>query len=122
MKILLVDDERDILDSVKRGLEMRNFDVDAYDDPMDAIRSFRKGTYEMAILDIKMPHMNGFQLYREILQIDPEVKVRFLSAFEEYRDEFRRAFPDLDERRFIRKPTTILRLAEIIVEDLKVVG
>ena len=122
MKILLVDDERDILDSVKRGLEMKNFEVDAYDDPIDAMRNFRKGTYEMAILDIKMPHMNGFQLYREILQIDPEVKVRFLSAFEEYRDEFRRAFPDLDERRFIRKPTTILRLAEIIVDDLKVVG
>ena len=119
MKILLVDDEPDILESVKTGLERRGFRVDAYADPATALAHFKKGAYEMALLDIRMPKMNGFQLYREILLRDENVRVKFFSAFEEYRDEFRRAFPELDERRFIRKPTPLGRLAEILAKELE---
>lgn len=122
VKILIVDDERDILDSLKHGLELKGFEVDAYGDPLEALAHFRKQVYEMALLDVRMPRMNGFQLYREMLKMDGRVKVRFLTAFEEYRDEFKRAFPELDERRFIRKPMTMGRLADIINGDLKITG
>jgi len=112
MKVLLVDDELDILRSVKKGLEMRGLTVDAYDDPVKALSSFKPGIYEIAVIDVKMPKMNGFQLYREILKRDDKVKVRFFTAFEEYRDEFKKAFPELDEHRFIKKPSTIGAIVE----------
>jgi DNA-binding response OmpR family regulator len=120
VKILLVDDESDVLTSVKQGLEIRGFQVDAFSDPRDALKHFRKNTYEIALLDVRMPGMNGFQLYREILKRDDQVKVRFFTAFEEFRDEFRKAFPELDERRFIRKPTTLARLTQILITEMKV--
>ena len=120
LKILLVDDEPDIVRAVKTGLELRGLPVDAFEDPVAALKAFRPNTYSIAILDIRMPKINGFQLYREILKRDDKVKVRFLTAFEEFREEFKRAFPELDEHRFIRKPTTIGKIAEELIADLKV--
>jgi DNA-binding response OmpR family regulator len=120
MKVLLVDDEPDILMSVKLGLEKRGLTVDAFDDPEVALREFRPDTYDFAILDIRMPKMNGFELYREILKRDGNVRVRFFTAFEEYREDFKKAFPELDERRFIRKPATIGAISEALLGDLKV--
>jgi len=63
--------------------------------------------------------MNGFQLYREIMKRDDKVKVRFFTAFEEFREEFRKAFPELDERRFIRKPASLSKIADDVLADLK---
>ena len=120
MRILLVDDEADVLASVKRGLEMRGFEVDAFEDPVKALQQFRRDTYEIALLDVRMPRLNGFQLYREILKRDENVRVRFFTAYEEFRDEFRKAFPELDERRFIRKPTTLARLTQILPNEYQV--
>jgi|SRR5882762_15510 len=120
MRILLVDDELDIVKAVKKGLEMRGLSVDAFEDPEKALKAFRPNTYNIAILDVSMPKMNGFQLYREILRRDDKVRVRFFTAFEEFREEFKKAFPELDERRFIRKPTTISKLAEELLADLKI--
>jgi len=119
MRVLLVDDEPDIVDVVKRGLEMLGLPVDAFVDPEKALQAFRPDTYDIAILDVRMPKINGFQLYREILKRDDKVRVRFLTAFEEFREEFKRAFPDLVERRFIKKPTTIGKIAEVLLADLK---
>lgn len=51
----------------------------------------------MLLLDINMPQMNGFELYKKLNQIDSEVKVCFVTAFEEYYSEFKSEFPDLDE-------------------------
>ncbi len=119
MKILLVDDEEDVLSSVKKGLEAKGFEVDAFDDPVEALQSFRKDAYQVALLDVRMPRMNGFQLYREILKRDGNVKVRFFTAYEEFREEFKKAFLELDEQRFIRKPTTLHRLTQILLNELQ---
>jgi len=119
MRVLLVDDDPDIVDVVKRGLEMLGLPVDAFVDPEKALQAFRPDTYDIAILDVRMPRLNGFQLYREILKRDDKVRVRFFTAFEEFREEFKRAFPDLVERRFIKKPTTIGKIAEVLLADLK---
>jgi two-component system, OmpR family, response regulator ChvI len=120
MKVLLVDDEPDILTAVKRGLELRGLSVDAFDDPETALSQFKPNTYDIAILDVRMPKMNGFQLYRELIRRDDNIKVRFFTAFEEYRDEFKVAFPELDENRFIRKPASIGKIAEELLADVKV--
>ena len=118
-RILVVDDEKDILQVVKLGLERRGFSVDAFSDPEEALRAFKPSTYDLAILDVRMPKMNGFQLYREISKRDGKLKVRFFTAYEEFRNEFRKAFPELDERRFIKKPASLSKIAEEVLEDLR---
>jgi len=65
-----------------------------------------------------MPRMNGFQLYREIMKRDDKTKVLFITAFEESPEEFRKAFPELDKHRFMRKPFTISKLKDRIVQGI----
>ncbi len=66
-----------------------------------------------------MPHMNGFQLYSKIRQIDQDAKVCFITAFEEYYDEFNRIFPDLKKREcFIRKPISMNDLIRTVKSHL----
>jgi len=72
-----------------------------------ALENFRKeaGLYDMIILDIKMPDMNGFELYKQIKKIDDKVKVCFLTAGEMDYEQFRKElFPSLDENCYIQKP------------------
>jgi CheY-like chemotaxis protein len=79
-KILLVDDEQDLILTFQLILEHEGFKVYPYDNPLHALSSFKSGLYDLAILDIKMPHMDGFQLYEEIKKIDRSVKVCFITA------------------------------------------
>ncbi len=70
-RILVVDDEPDINLTIKTALEEENsFEVDTFDDPVIALDNFRKGVYDLLILDIKMPKMHRFEQYREIRKID----------------------------------------------------
>ena len=94
--------------------------MDAFTDPEKALQTFRPNRYNVVILDVRMPKINGFQLYREMSKRDDQVRVRFLTAFETYREEFKKAFPELDERRFIKKPATISKIAEDVLADLEV--
>jgi two-component system, OmpR family, response regulator ChvI len=114
-----VDDEPDITKAVKLGLEMKGFQVDAYNDPLEALQKFKPGMYDLALLDIRMPKLNGFELYRELLKVDDRIRVRFFTAFEEYRTEFKKAFPELDQSRFIRKPASLSNLVAVLVEESK---
>src|SRR4051794_32534203 len=99
--VLLVDDEEDVKLALKIALEENGFKVDAFDDPIIALDNFKKGIYDLLILDIKMPKMHGFELYREIRRIDNEVKICFLTAGEMYYGAYADIF---NENQFIRKP------------------
>ena len=106
-RILVVDDEPDVNLTLKISLEDKGFKVDTFDDPLLALENFKAGVYGLLILDIKMPEMNGFELYREIKKIDDKVKVCFLTALTELHDyeAFRKeVFPKVGERYFIQKP------------------
>jgi two-component system, OmpR family, response regulator ChvI len=81
-KILIVDDETDINLALKVTLEEEGFKVDTFDDTLVALDNFKERFYDLLILDIKMPKMNGFELYKELRKIDDKVKVCFLTAFE----------------------------------------
>jgi DNA-binding response OmpR family regulator len=95
-RILIVDDEADVNLAVKMALEENDFKVDAFDDPGLALENLKAGLYDLLILDIKMPKMNGFELCREIRKIDKNVRIFFLTAGM-YQDIF-------DQNQFIRKP------------------
>ena len=107
LKILIVDDEPDITIALKMYLELQGFHVDAFTDPVNALAQFKAGFYHLLILDIKMPEMNGFELYKEIKKKDDTVKVFFLTALSKMHDydAFKKeVFPKEGERYFIAKP------------------
>src|ERR671910_2798953 len=105
-KILLIDDEPDIIYSIKRVLEINEFLVDSYTDPTLALSNFKPGLYDLLLLDIKMPKMNGFELYQKTKEIDSNVKICFFTASELFYEEYRRidGLPRVDKEYFIQKP------------------
>src|SRR5262249_1898267 len=106
-RILIVDDESDITTALKIYLEIQGFQVDAFTDPVYALAQFKAGFYQLLILDIKMPEMNGFELYTEIKKKDNTIKVFFLTALSEMHDydAFKKeVYPKEGERYFIAKP------------------
>jgi DNA-binding response OmpR family regulator len=88
-RILAIDDEPDITLMLRLGLEDGGFDVDAFSDPELALSSFRPGLYDLVLIDIMMPKMDGFALYEQLKKVDPGVKVCFLTASEMYHEENR---------------------------------
>jgi DNA-binding NtrC family response regulator len=114
IKLLLVDDEPDVMSSFKKGLEVYGYTVDGYTDPELALANFRPNTYDLLLLDINMPKMDGFKLFQQIEKKDPKSKVCFVTAYETYFEAFREIFPDLDIGNFLRKPISMENLAKQI--------
>ncbi len=106
-RVLIVDDEVDITDALKAGLERHGFRVETFNDPALALSKFAPGLYDVSILDIRMPGMNGFELYREMRKIDGRASVCFLTAFDVHKEEFEKMFPDVKVKAFLKKPITI---------------
>ena len=120
-RILLVDDEVDILHVLKRGLEINGFQVEGYSSPQEVLVSFKPSKYDLAILDIRMPGLSGFQLYREIKKLDPTITACFLSAFEVHPNEFKIVFPSMMEvKAIIKKPVSINHLLREITPLLRI--
>jgi DNA-binding response OmpR family regulator len=123
---LLVDDEQDITWILCNILQESGFEVTSFNDPLLALKHFKPHYYNLVILDIKMPDMNGFELYRKIRRKDKRMKVCFLTAasefteYEQYREE---ASPKLGERHFVAKPVSndelIRRINEMLTNSLK---
>jgi CheY-like chemotaxis protein len=105
-RILIVDDEPDTNFTFKVVLENDGFKVDSFADPLLVLQNFKAGLYDLVLLDIIMPKMNGFELYEEIKKLDDKVRICFLTAATAYYEVFaKEAFPDLDmENCFIQKP------------------
>jgi DNA-binding response OmpR family regulator len=106
-KILIVDDDDDILFTIQSVLKENGLDVDSFNRAPSALENFMPDVYTVAILDIKMPEMNGFELYEKIREIDSKVRIIFLTAVTEMREYegFRKkVFPKWGERHFVQKP------------------
>jgi DNA-binding response OmpR family regulator len=120
-RIILVDDEPDITFSFNIGLEDYGFAVDAFNDPLLALSSFKVGLYTMAILDIKMPKMNGFELGSKIRKLDDNIKISFMSAFDIPEENMKTTVPTLYKEKplIIRKPISIDDLVSRVKEKLE---
>jgi two-component system, OmpR family, response regulator ChvI len=112
-KILLVDDEYDITLTFSIVLEDNGFVVNVFNDPLLALSSLKQGLYVLALLDIKMPKMNGFDLYREIRKLDDKVKVCFMTAFDIKKEDIEEGILTLNEE---KNPTVFRK--PIKLEDL----
>ena len=116
-RILLVDDEPDVLFAVRLALEKGGFIVHAYENPEKALHDYRPGTYDLLIIDIKMPHMNGLELGARVRQTDPRARICFLTAINDltaYSDYYRKcsAIPG-ETMAFTQKPIENNVLLEI---------
>jgi DNA-binding response OmpR family regulator len=119
-RIVLVDDDAEIVEVLRRGLKVKGLQVDAYTSPQEALQSFKPDAYDLAILDIRLPAMTGFRLYREMKRRDPAIEVCFLSAFEIQPDEFKSVFPSMDGvKTIIKKPISINALLKHISPFLR---
>ena len=105
---MVVDDEKDILRIIKRDLEITNeFQVETFSSGNEALNSFKNHEpdyYDIIITDIRMPRMNGFDLYRQIKETRPNTKIAFITAFEINKDEFTKVLPSIEVKDFIIKP------------------
>ena len=117
-RILLVDDEPDIIEILKIGLEDNGFKVDAFTDPELALSSFKSGAYDLLLLDVRMPKLNGFELYEQIKKIDNKAKVCYITAYEINYEKIREEFPSLEVGCFIKKPIEIQDLVRRINAEL----
>lgn len=116
-KILIVDDEPDVTFTIKVILTSNGYQVDAFEDAEEALANFKNQAYFLAFLDIKMPKMNGFDLYMKLRKIDGEMKVCFLTALGEFDDYYRQykkedVAPVWGIRHIVRKPIDNSKLLE----------
>jgi CheY-like chemotaxis protein len=124
-KIMIVDDNDDV--SLTFKIVLGELDdrlrIHSFSDPIDALQSFRRSVYNLIIIDILMPKMNGFELYEQLRKLDSNVKICFLTAAKEiyYEAMIREAFPELGANYFLKKPIAnkdlIKQLSELL--DLK---
>ncbi len=107
-RILLVDDEPDVTYTIKKIVEDNGFKADSFNDPILALNNYKVNFYDLVLLDIKMPTMDGFELYLKIREKDPKVKICFLTVIATFNEEFRKIRlllgKTINEDYFIQKP------------------
>jgi len=125
-RILIVDDDVDVTTTFKAVIEDSNNDVDVNkrievytsNDPVVLLSEFKPNFYEFLLVDINMPHMNGFELSEKIFTIDINVRICFMSNGEINREALREIYPTRQEGCFIRKPVSIDYLVSRIRSEL----
>jgi CheY-like chemotaxis protein len=117
LTILIVDDDKEIVDTASLYLTRKgNFTVQAFSDAVMAFEHFclHALEYDMLLSDIRMPGMSGLQLARKVKQLNPNVKVILMTAFEVNESEFTKVIPSLKVDGFMRKPFQLKQLYELL--------
>jgi DNA-binding NtrC family response regulator len=117
--VLIVDDEIDIAFSLRMCLEQSGLTVDSFNEPEAALSNFKAGKYDIALIDIKMPQMNGFDLYAKLRKIDDKVKYCFMTAYEGYYETLKKDHPRLNVECFMTKPIQLGDLVAVIKGQLE---
>jgi DNA-binding NtrC family response regulator len=105
-RILMVDDETDVNYTFETVLEENGFIVDSFDNAVLALNNFRADLYDLVLLDIKMPEMDGFKLYEKMRKIDSKFNVCFLTASEMFYEQYRPVYSIMkgEDYAVIQKP------------------
>lgn len=118
-RILIVDDDPDITKTYGLVLEDSGlYEVDTYNEPLIALQNFRPNFYDLALLDIRMPQMNGFELSNKIENIDNKIKVCFISAYNVEDKALREKYPSLQIKCFLPKPIAVSDLLKRLEIEL----
>jgi DNA-binding NtrC family response regulator len=108
-KLLVVDDDSDIVQVLKTGLVKNRFLVSAFTNPEEALQNFKSNSedYCLMLSDIRMPELSGIQLTRKVKEINPKVKVVLMTSFEIRDNEFSKVFPSTQVDGFVQKPVSV---------------
>jgi CheY-like chemotaxis protein len=114
-RILIIDDDPDITFTFKKCLEMQNqddyktkkYEVQVYNDPIFALSEFKRDFYDLLLVDINMPRMNGFEFAKAVLALDVNVKLCFMSSGHINQEALRELYPAVGIGCFIIKPVTL---------------
>jgi CheY-like chemotaxis protein len=118
-RILLVDDDPNTSYILSMILKLNDFDVIPYTDPERALEDFGKNLYDLALLEVRMSKMNGFELYRKMKEIDRSIKVCFMTNYRrQYLNEFNELFPELTPDGLVDKPASGSDLMKILERHL----
>src|SRR5919206_4161059 len=119
-KLLVVDDDPDIAQVLKMGLLKNGFLVNAFTNPEEALQSFKSDaeSYCLVLSDVRMPKLSGIQLSRKVKEINPNVKVVLMTAFEIRGNEFSKVFPSTQVDGFVQKPVGIENLTNKILDTI----
>jgi DNA-binding response OmpR family regulator len=111
----VVDDEHDVNLTIRIVLEENGFKVDSFTDASRALENFTLGIYDLVVLDVKMPKMDGFSLYEKIKKLDDKVAICFLTAADKtYYERLKKHYPSINENCVIHKPVDNESLLRII--------
>jgi DNA-binding response OmpR family regulator len=118
-RILLVDDEPDLCTVYQIVLQDAGYECIPYTDSVKALQEYRPTYYDLILLDIKMPVLNGFELCKKIREFDKTVHIIFITASEAYYEKFRgQHFPELSKINYIQKPIgneELIRIVNMII-------
>jgi CheY-like chemotaxis protein len=120
-RAIIVDDEEDIRTSIHEVLTKRGFEVEVADGGQGCIKAIEKGKrqgveYGMAVLDIRMPGMDGFEVHRRISEISPSTKIIFMTAFEYTQQDIANNLSNSNVK-ILRKPFTRADLLQLITDE-----
>jgi CheY-like chemotaxis protein len=126
-RILIVDDNPDITYTFKKAFEeadriggnKTSFHVDAYNDPLVALSEFKSDFYDLLLIDIDMPKMNGFDFCIKVFEVDLNPKVCFIVSAPINQEALRDQYPSLSIGCFIETPVTIDNLIKRVKEELE---
>ena len=112
IRMLCIDDEPDIMLIYKVSFENADCKIDGFTDPLIALSKFKANVYDIVLLDIRMPGLNGLELYERLMRINNKVIVFFVTAFDIYKEALEQLFPNLSKDCFIMKPIDIAELIQ----------
>jgi DNA-binding response OmpR family regulator len=118
-RILYVDDEANISRVIKYGLEKFGFSVDTHASPRSALSSFRAGLYDLLLIDVRLPEIDGLELCSQLLKIDAGVKVCFITAYELEEEEVRKRIEGLKSASIVKKPVSFDELVAKIKNEMQ---
>ena len=117
--VLIIDDDPDATTVFSLGLQDEGFDVYTYNDPLEALSQFIPNFYDLLLIDINMPKMDGIKLSRQILELDANVKICFITAGEANIEVLRELYPTRSIGCYIKKPVTIDQLVKRVKAELE---
>jgi CheY-like chemotaxis protein len=123
-RVLIIDDEPDITLTYKSALEgdyeddSKRFEVYTYNDPLEALLNFKPNFYDLLLIDINLPYMNGFELCEKLLKMDINMRACFISAGEVNQEAIREIHPSINIGCFIKKPVTVQDLVKRVKAEL----
>ena len=114
-KILIIDDDPDINNLFKIYLECDGCEVDAYTNPIDALYYFKKDEYDLILLDLKMPQIDGIAIFHALKKTDENVTICLITADISYLEQLKDKIPNI-EKYVIHKPILLRNLKDKINE------